>query len=125
MSRQRIYALRAYDMVISQKNGGGPDELKFRTLCMKTPSLIQQSGLAQTVVFLRSRDKEMGKIFVDCLEYVLNGHRDQGERLQRRVIGESSLGEYLILTRQAAEAAAWLRRFAQTELEKPKPGDSE
>jgi len=116
MSRQRVWAAAAHDEVTKFRNG---DEAKLRTLCMKTPSLIHQSGLAQALVFLRSRDKEIGKGFVDALARVLSKTRSEassGKKLQDLALGEGDLSSYMALTQDVSDVAAWMRRFAQIEL---------
>lgn len=113
MSRQRKQAARAHERVLGYKGGS---EAKLRTLCMKTPSLIHQSGLAQALVFLQSRD-DNGKRFVNDLAYALNHPKcDTGDALIKRALNEPMV-EYMVLTAAVADVSAWFRRFAQIELE--------
>src|SRR5690554_2797521 len=114
MSRQRTWAAAAHAEVMKIK--GSDNESKLRTLCMKTPSLIHQSGLAQAIVFLRSRDKKIGECYVNTLASVLVKTREDvgsGEELQKQALGETDLSAYMALTQDVSDVAAWLRRFAQ------------
>lgn len=124
MSRQRTWAAEAHAEVM--KVARTSDQGKIRTLCMKTPSLIHQSGLAQAIVFLRSREKGIGKDFVDMLARVLGTTREgvnSGEKLQKMALGEGDLSAYMALTQDVSDVAAWLRRFAQIELKEDENGE--
>lgn len=126
MSRQRTWAAATHAEVMKIK--GSDNESKLRTLCMKTPSLIHQSGLAQAIVFLRSRDKKIGQDFVDMLARVLATTRDNvntGEKLQKMALGEGDLSAYMALTQDVSDVAAWLRRFAQIELKEDESGEQQ
>lgn len=125
MSRQRTWAAAAHAEVIKVRDTD--DQSKIRTLCMKTPSLIHQSGLAQAIVFLRSREKN-GKDFVDMLARVLATTRDgvnRGDDLQKLALGEGDLSAYMALTQDVSDVAAWLRRFAQIELKEDESGEQQ
>jgi CRISPR/Cas system CMR-associated protein Cmr5 small subunit len=113
MSRQREQAARVHERVRGYKGNG---EAKLRTLCMKTPALIHQSGLAQALVFLRSRDGEHGERFVADLAHGL-GRSDvkTGDALIKKAL-QTPMTEYMVLTASVADVAAWFRRFAQIEL---------
>ena len=126
MSRQRTWAAAAHAEVMKVRDTN--DQGKIHTLCMKTPSLIHQSGLAQAVVFLRSREKNIGKDFVDMLARVLATTRDgvnNGDKLQKLALGEADLSAYMALTQDVSDVAAWLRRFAQIELKEDESGEQQ
>ena len=106
---------------------------------MKTPNLIHQSGLAQAVVFLRSREKKIGETFVNALasekkigETFVNALASvyskanpsvkSGEALMKMALTEASLQSYMVLTADVADVAAWMRRFAQIELKQEEGG---
>ena len=116
MSRQRRMALAAHEAVQAFKKS--TDQSKLRTLCMKTPSLIHQSGLAQALVFLRSREGQIGRDFVNALAKVheANGFNGNGQALVNDALAENDLQKYMVLTSAIADVAAWMRRFAQIEL---------
>lgn len=123
-SRQRKWAHEAYQQVVNYR--GHELEKKIRTLCMKAPSLIHQSGLAQAVVFLRAREGKVGQNFVDMLASVLRqtrGDMKDGAQLQTRALSIADLNEYMALTQDVSDVAAWLRRFAQIELKQEESSD--
>lgn len=114
MSRQRQRALRAHERILQIAKDN--DKAKLKTLCMKTPALIHRSGATQAVVFLRSRDSEIGRRFCDHLAYVLGLSKTTHEGLNEEVLRKNDLVSYMIFTEELADAAAWLRRFAQSDL---------
>ena len=125
---QRELAKRAHTAVLHMCKQD--DVRKLKTLCMKTPSLMCQSGLAQTVVFLRSRDRhrpsrreEHGSCYLEQVIKVM-GRDDirKIEQLQSRAL-ELGVLDYIALTAEAQRATEWLRRFAQIEMQDIKEED--
>lgn len=116
MTRQQQWAKEALKRVENQK--GKATESKYRTLCMKLPSLLKQSGILQSLAFMRARD-EIGKQFCDELAQVYGvpkeGEQSAGEVLQKRA-QRAELNEYLVLSRDLIAVSVWFRRFAQAEL---------
>lgn len=117
VTRAQKWAQAALQKV--QARRGKPGEEVYRTLCMRTPILFQQSGPVQGLAFLRARDEEniKGKDFVDDLAWVY-GEPDKGsgDALLSRVQSTPHLAEYLALSRDLIEVSMWFRRFAQSEL---------
>jgi len=113
MSRQQDWAQRAFSAVTAQKTKTATEK-KYATYCMKTPSLLLQSGLVQTTAFLRSRGEEAAKAYLDDLAKTLG--EPSGDKLDHRA-RTAALGDYLRLSRDAVAVASWFRRFAQVELE--------
>ena len=111
MSRQREWAAKAHEAVLKFKDSN--DTAKLRTLCMKTPGIIHQSGLAQALVFLQSRETEIGQKFVTELAKV---YGKDAAALQKQALEEKDLNRYMALTADISDVAAWFRRFAQIEL---------
>lgn len=115
---QRDIAARALKAVLEIREDKDR-RAKLKTLCMKTPALLQQSGLAQTVVFLRSREVK-GGVGETYVEHLVATMGSEGIRttldLQRCAIEGKDLAAYIALTNEAQNAAAWIRRFAQIEL---------
>lgn len=108
MNRQQTWAESAFGRVRSIKTGG--DQSKYRTHALKFPSLLLQSGLAQAVAFVQSRDTS-GAMFVKHLAETL------GQPNLPAAARTAGLGEYVRLSSDALAVSAWYRRFAQTELE--------
>ncbi len=110
-TRQQRWSLAAHGAVKAFRQD--PDVKKLKSLCMKAPALIQRSGAVQAIAFLQSR-KQIGDKMASALAAALTpGEKGAGllERAQKM-----KLPEYLALTRDLLEVAAWFRRFAQVEL---------
>ncbi len=114
MTRQQNWALRAHERVLAK--AGTASAGKYRTLCMRGPAILRQAGLVQALPFLETRPGE-GKHYAEDLATVVGAKLPE---LQKRA-RESSLPQYMALTREVVAAAIWLRRFAQAELQ----GDDE
>ncbi|MBU1432662.1 type III-B CRISPR module-associated protein Cmr5 [Myxococcota bacterium] len=110
MTRQQQWSLGAHQAVLSFK--GSPLESKLNTHCQKSPSLFQQSGVVQTLAFLESRG-EHGVTFCNALAQVYKG-KDIKQLLEDAQ--KAKLPDYLAMSRDLIEVAAWFRRFAQIEL---------
>lgn len=81
---------------------------KYKTFCMKGPTLLQQSGVMQTVAFCLSRDDDAARGWIYDLQTLI------GQANLARYAREAALPEYLALSRDAIDAAVWLRRFAMS-----------
>ena len=78
-----------------------------------------QSGLAQTVVFLRSRDRPKqnhGTVYLEQLIKVMD-RKDITEidQLQQRALSDNVV-DYIALSAEVQRAMEWMRRFAQIEM---------
>ena len=119
MSRQQKWASVAFDAITSVKKqaaGKDVDKDEYRTHSLKFPSLLIQSGLAQAVAFIESRNPA-GKQFIKDLTKAIDLKLDLKDRALK-----ASLDEYTQLSAQALGAAAWFRRFA-SELKSDEGGD--
>ncbi len=117
MTRQQRWAKLALERV--RDHQGKDSESKYRTLCLKMPSLLKQSGLVQSLAFMRARD-EIGKVFCDELAEVYEvqkkDKKSAGEVLQDQAQHAERLDQYLVLSRDLIDISVWFRRFAQSEL---------
>lgn len=117
MTRQQRWAKEALKRVGAHK--GSESESKYRTLCMKMPALLKQSGVVQSLAFMRARSGDEGRLFCDELAEVYGLPKQEkpstGEALQHKA-QEAALAEYLVLSRELIEISVWFRRFAQSEL---------
>lgn len=127
-TRAQDWSARAYERVRkdSAKNGGvrkgaTRDDGKYKTSCMKMPSLIHQSGLLQALVFQVARD-DSGEIYVDHLAQTISGDEKKDHRWLIEHAQKQELKPYMALTHDIAEIAQWFRRFAQIELTDDKRG---
>lgn len=93
------------------------DAAQLKTLCKKAPSILQQSGLSQTIAFLRTRNHKTGsgEAFIEaairCLPSKpadLNVYQERAHR--------SALVDYMEMTAELQQVLVWMRRFAQVEL---------
>lgn len=112
MTRQQAWAKAAFESVRKVADAKADrTEKKYATHCMKAPTLLRHAGLVQAIAFLRTRGDE-GKRYVDDLAHALGTTTD---KLQKDA-HSAALPDYMRLSRDAAGAAAWFRRFAQGEL---------
>lgn len=111
MSRQQKWARCALAKVTKQK--GEDEESHYRTLCMKLPALLKQSGTMQAIAFLLSRKEPAAKQFTSDLAAVFGA--TSAEALRRNAL-EAPLPQYLVLSRDLIDISVWFRRFAQSEL---------
>lgn len=112
----------AYARILERK----PDR-EFTSFARSFPSLIHSSGLAQAVVFARAKGAaDKGKKrkppgeYLEDLATVLAaiGHAEAGsaESLERAT-RELSVAAYVRLSRNALQAAGWLKRFVEAAAE--------
>jgi CRISPR/Cas system CMR-associated protein Cmr5 small subunit len=111
-TRQQDRAVRSHDLVKAASEATATWD-KYRTFCMKGPTLLQQSGLMQTSVFCSSRSDEGARTWLEHVTAVMNPGiaRDKLPNLAERA-RKAPLAEYLALSRDALDAATWLRRYA-------------
>jgi len=115
MTRQQDWARRAHKLVHNRAKGTKDERAKYKTHCMKLPTLLQQSGLIQALVFLRTRENP-GPAFCDEIAVVYGrSELSDGAALVSRA-ENAPLPEYLALSRDIADVSVWFRRFAQIEL---------
>ncbi len=111
--RTHKYAELAYPLVL--KIQGDSVEAKYRTLALTFPSMIMQSGLAQAIGFLMAKNKEEHKVLLEHIAILLN--KNDPSVLYQAIL-KSSVTEYQLLSREALDASAWLKRYTQALLEK-------
>ena len=118
--RTHKYAELAYPLVL--KIQGDSVEAKYRTLALTFPSMIMQSGLAQAIGFLMAKSKKNLEHQV-LLEHVakllkfVDNQKGDSDALHKAIL-KSSVTEYQLLSREALDASAWLKRYTQALLEK-------
>jgi CRISPR/Cas system CMR-associated protein Cmr5 small subunit len=108
---ERTIAGKARELV--EKRRG---DTEYRTHCESLPMLLRSAGLAQTAVYLQTKQQ---KVYEDLDQQV----RDLG--LLKRGLSEQStdpslsLAEYRTLSEIAMIAAVWHKRMAQALIPKP------
>lgn len=114
--RTQKYAQIAYKLVEAVK--GSTMEAKYRTLALNMPTMIMQSGLSQVIGFLMAKNESHHKEMLEHLETLLNSRP-----LHKDVI-QSDVKHYQNLSRQAIEAASWLKRYTQAMLKEKEGAQS-
>lgn len=96
---------------VDSKEKGLPE--KYATFARSFPSLVHSCGLAQAVAFARAKGHGQ---YLDHLAAVLNGigHAEaaSADGLERAT-REQSVSAYVRLSRNALQAAGWLKRYAE------------
>lgn len=123
MNRQRALAARAHAQIVQIRQLPDEKKKKLKTLCMKTPALIHQSGAVQAIAFLRSREGAIGRDFSSRLAAVLGIAND--DALHALAVSDTDAVAYMMFTERLSDAAVWLRRFAQSDLADVEESDDE
>ena len=117
-TRTQRLATEAYRCVAARK--GKPHEKGYSSLAHSFPSMILQNGLAQATGFLLAKGRDEHRELLRDLNAVLRAAAatasEDGEKLHAEIIG-ANLSQTMQLTRQALEASAWIKRYAQGMLE--------
>ena len=108
--RTHKYAEAAFPLVEQMKKD--PFEKKYRTLALNFPTMIMQSGLAQAIGFLVAKGNDEHEIILQHIEEIL-----ERPSLHTDILA-SDIQQYQLLTRQALDATAWLKRYTQALLKK-------
>ncbi|GIW75940.1 MAG: hypothetical protein KatS3mg104_1003 [Phycisphaerae bacterium] len=113
-TRSQRLAQAAYAQIARHtKNGTRKPDKEFVTTVKKFPALIHTCGLAQAVAFaLAKQDKE----YIGYLEAVLKAAGYTAITEQKTLCEharESPLTDYLRLSRDAIDAASWLKRYVE------------
>lgn len=123
-TRSQRLAQAAFPLVQQREKAMKKDEFKeYVTIAKKFPSLVHTCGLAQAVAFYEAKGKtKPGKPEKPHLGYLKDlaavlasvGHQQIGnvQQLTDKVRTEPLSG-YLRLSRDAINAASWLKRYAE------------
>lgn len=116
-TRDQKYAEDVYKRVTDIKQTQDRDlATSYGSLAHKLPILIHTAGLAQALAFVASRGKEGSEqLLTDLSKTVLNPTASANDFLARS--RESSLREYIHLTKQTLAALLWYKRYAQSVLD--------
>jgi CRISPR/Cas system CMR-associated protein Cmr5 small subunit len=118
-SRQQKWAIAAHEEVLKWVDESAGKRAKYKTWCRRSASLLQQSGLVQTVVFMKAKGDDDGSVVGDALARVLL--LDKGATLDTlvRSAKEAPTPRYMALTRDLTSVCIWFRRFAEIEITDP------
>lgn len=109
-----------YERTAARKNLGKDAKDVYLRWAKHLPSMIQISGLAQAIVWQceKANDKEPNRLYLLAdLALVLGmgqpgNDKDCAEQLQRKVVSEADVMEYMRLTRRVQQALEYFKRFA-------------
>ena len=123
-TRSQRLAQAAFPRIQARDAEMNSDEFKeYVTIAKKFPSLVHTCGLAQAVAFYEAKGKtKPGKPEKPHIRYLKDlaavltavGHQQIGtvEQLAKKV-REEPLSGYLRLSRDAINAASWLKRYVE------------
>ncbi|WP_048151083.1 type III-B CRISPR module-associated protein Cmr5 [Methanolacinia paynteri] len=110
-TRQQKRAEIAYSCVSSHNSN---DKEEFSRLTKSFPALVHNSGLVQALAFVNAKDKEKeskpGAAYIRYLTKTMQLTGDPGLEERSRT---ADLIEYQQLSREAIEAATWLKRYSE------------
>ena len=112
-TRQQQRSLLAYEQVKHHKppaENPTPDdrekEAKFKSFALSFPALIQGCGLAQALAFAQAKGPDG---FLNDLAVIM---KENGDGLCESA-RKAELTVYMRLSRDALDAATWLKRYAE------------
>jgi CRISPR type III-B/RAMP module-associated protein Cmr5 len=113
-SRQQTWAIKAHGEV--QNWTKSEKRAKYKTWCRRSASLLQQSGLVQTVVFMQAKGDDGATVVGNAMARVL--HLDDNATLATLVEAakRADTPTYMALTRNLTSVCVWFRRFAEIEI---------
>lgn len=126
-TRSQYYAERAWGCVQSLPSDASNPTVSgtaqdYRSHATSLPVMILQCGLAQTLAFVQHKGVKDNSYrdWHTHLHLVLD---KAGSDLasKSRTVG---VMDYMLLTRQAVEAASWLKRYAEAIIPAPQEGDN-
>jgi CRISPR-associated protein Cmr5 len=111
-TRSQKLSQEAFDRVAAH---GQPNK-EYVSFAKKFPALIHTCGLAQAIAFARAKRGQQ-EVYAEDLATVLNagGHAEitSAEVLAKQT-REQSMSGYLRLSRDAIDAAIWLKRYVES-----------
>jgi len=110
-TRGQRLAQVAFECIQKRKALKDKPRKEYVGFAKRFPSLIHSCGLAQALAFAQAKAPEG---YLDDLAAVLKA--EQREMLLKKA-RESAVPEYMRLSREALEAAGWLKRYAEALLD--------
>ena len=114
--RTHNVATAAYERVARHREDENNAKQRYGALAHRLPGMILENGLAQATGFLLAKGNPEHLALLDDLRGALHaaGATTAAERedLHQEII-TGNLQRTMLLTRQALEAAGWLKRYAQ------------
>lgn len=103
LTRSQMFAQRAF-AAVERRN---PDD-KYRSFALSFPALLHNCGLAQAVAFAVAKKSHHLSVLEDVAATI---GCNQAELIKNS--REHQLGDYLRLSREALEAASWIKRYTE------------
>ncbi len=97
----------------------------YRTIAVKTPSLILTNGLGQTLAFLKAKGKgdpsDEHEVLYQHMSNWLKQQLKLNDDLLEWIVNSANSQQYRLATMEALALLQWLKRFAEAIL--PKGGE--
>ena len=120
-TRDQIWAEHAATRVNQVNQGASdPDKKKYRSFAQSFPTLIHTCGLMQAIAFAAKKNQGYLCDFI----YVLKGGQQDDDNFLDAVY-KMELMKYVIKSRDAIQAASWLKRYAEALLPEPDDQDAD
>ncbi len=113
-TRSQRMAADVHERVSVIKRESEKVRAKYGSLAHKLPVLIRTAGLAQALAFVEASKEPMHGVLLQHLSQTVTAGGDDLVGLCHAK--ETSMQQYMRLTRDALEALLWYKRFAQSVL---------
>lgn len=120
-TRQQKWAVDTHAEVLNWKTRTA-DRAKYKTWCRRSASLLQQSGLVQTLAFMKAKRDDGAGTVGDAMARVLYGDKTKTLDSLFNEAKEEETPRYMALTRDLTAVCVWFRRFAEIEI--PEEGEN-
>ncbi len=114
LKSQRL-AQKAYERIEARKAKGEKYQKEYRSFAREFPTLVHQCGLAQAVAFAQAKKDHQADYVADLAEVLaVAGHANVAtlEALAAQTRSLSMIA-YVRLSRDALDAAVWLKRYVE------------
>lgn len=114
VTRSQHMAQKAFALVETRNVPDANKRKEYRSFAREFPTLVHQCGLAQAVAFAQAK-KGMQAEYVGDLAKVLSTSHPKVVTLEQLAQESRTLplGDYLRLSRDAIEAAVWIKRYVE------------
>ena len=113
-TRSQKFAVAAYDRIaFRSQNGREKVSAEYVTFAKKFPALVHTCGLTQAVAFALAKKHES---YINDLSHVLKGvgHETIADSTSvDKAARDWEVVDYIRLSRDAIEAASWLKRYVE------------
>jgi CRISPR type III-B/RAMP module-associated protein Cmr5 len=109
----------AYEKVVRRQEGSKGAREKYVIWTKSLGAMIQSSGLAQAVAFLKSKDDEEGFkwLLEDLSDPIITGENQNNNLYEIVTHEQTDVYKYMALTRRVMKALVYFKRFAESFLD--------